>query len=114
MNKKIEKKIKRKSRIRKTISGTAEKPRLTVFRSNAHIYGQMIDDTQGKTLFSYSDAKLTKKVAKVDAAKEVGKELGALAVKKGVKAAVFDRNGNKYHGRVKALAEGAREAGLIF
>ena len=114
MNKKIEKKIKRKKRIRSNVSGTADKPRLTVFRSNLHIYAQLVDDKEGKTLFAYSDKNLTTKAPKVDLATEVGKELGKLAVKKGVKAAVFDRNGNKYHGRVKALANGAREAGLIF
>jgi large subunit ribosomal protein L18 len=114
MNSKIERKQKRKSRIRKDINGTSDKPRLTVFRSNTHIYAQMIDDEAKLTIFSESDMKLDKKLPKVEIAKLVGKNIGEKAVKGGITKVVFDRNGNMYHGRVKALAEGAREAGLIF
>src|SRR3990172_3617235 len=113
MSKKIDNKIKRKLRIRKTISGRIERPRLTVYRSNSHIYSQIIGDKNQKTLVASSDLKLKAKVPKKDKATEVGKDLAAKAIKLKIKKVVFDRNGNKYHGRVMALAEGTREGGLI-
>ena len=107
---------KRKLRIRKKISGTAERPRLTVFRSGSHIYAQVIDDVTGTTLASASD--LQKTVAaegnKTDRAKSVGAAVASACKAKGIEKVVFDRNGYLYHGRVKALADAAREAGLSF
>ena len=107
---------KRKLRIRKKISGTAERPRLSVFRSGSHIYAQVIDDVTGTTLASASD--LQKTVAaegtKTDRAKSVGTAVASACKAKGIEKVVFDRNGFIYHGRVKALAEAAREAGLNF
>ncbi len=101
-------------RIRAKISGTKEQPRLSVFRSNKHIFLQLIDDNSGKTLVSANDLKTKKKATKTEIAKEVGKELAKLAKAKKIKKVVFDRGGYKYHGRVKASAEGAREGGLNF
>ena len=106
-------------RIRKNIVGTEERPRLAVFRSLNHMYAQIIDDTKGITLLSASTLEAPLKGAldntgNVEAAKKVGLEIGRKAKEKGVTEVVFDRGGNIYHGRVKALAEGAREAGLIF
>ena len=103
----------RQFRIRKYLVGTTERPRLAVYRSSAHIYAQIIDDSAGKTLVSESDLEL-KKLMKTDKALEVGKQLAAKAIKKGIKEVVFDRGGFLYHGRVKALADGAREGGLKF
>lgn len=108
-----EKLQKRKSHIRKEVLGTAEKPRLTVFRSNVHIYAQLIDDVNSKTLASTSDMGI-KSGKPVEKAAEVGAKIAELAKKNGIEAAVFDRNGRKFHGRVKALADAAREAGLKF
>jgi large subunit ribosomal protein L18 len=104
----------RKLRVRKKVAGTAEMPRLSVFRSNRYIYAQIINDATGKTLVDVSSetVKLHKGVSKTDAAKEAGKLLAKKSLEKGVKAAVFDRNGYKYHGRVKSLADAAREGGL--
>ena len=115
-SKKVEKRAKIKRRIRKNVFGTAQKPRLSVFRSNKEIYAQVIDDVDGKTLASASSAKnkATAGKAKAEAAAIVGKELAAKAAKAGVERVVFDRNGYQYHGRVKSLAEGAREGGLKF
>jgi len=105
----------RHRRIRGKIKGTSERPRLCVFRSNRYIYGQIIDDSQGRTLVSASDLKIKKeKSKKVERAKEVGRLIAQKALKAGVKKVVFDRGGYRYHGRVKALAEGAREGGLEF
>lgn len=104
---------KRHTRIRSKISGTATRPRLCVFRSINSIYAQLIDDTTGKTLASTSDLK-TRKGTKVESAKTVGTELAKLAKELKIEECVFDRNGYKYHGRVKSLAEGAREGGLKF
>lgn len=112
--KKLSNREKRHLRVRKYISGTADKPRLAVFRSAKHIYAQIIDDKAGKTLAFESDLKLGKKSAKSDTAFEVGKSLAEKAVKKGVKVVVFDRGGFLYHGRVEKLANGAREGGLKF
>ena len=110
---------KRHGRIRVKISGTAAVPRLNVFRSNANIYCQIIDDEAGKTLVSCSTmekevAEAVKELNKVDAAKVVGKMIAEKAVKAGITNVVFDRGGYPYIGRVSALADGAREAGLQF
>lgn len=104
-------------RVRKQVHGTAERPRLNVFRSNKHIYAQLIDDAAGKTLVSAStvDKELNLDVtSNVEAAKKVGELIAKRAQDKGYKSVVFDRGGYLYHGRVQALAEAAREAGLEF
>ena len=104
-------------RIRKTSVGTAEKPRLSVYRSNKEIYAQLIDDTTGVTLAAASsrDKALSKvKGTKSEVATEVGKAIAEKAVKAGIESVAFDRGGNLYHGRVKSLADGAREGGLKF
>lgn len=105
---------KRKLRIRKKISGTAQVPRLSVFRSNKFNYAQLINDDEGKTLVSISDMKDTSKDTKAQSAFNIGKELAKLAKAKGVNKVVFDKSGYKYHGRVKNIADGAREGGLEF
>ncbi len=110
---KIQKRNKRKMRIRKTVLGEIERPRISVFRSNKHIYAQIIDDINHKTLASGSDKALTTG-KKTEKAKQVGLTLAEVAKKSKVKRVVFDRNGYKFHGRVKALAEGLREGGLEF
>ena len=106
----------RRRRIRKKIFGTKERPRLCVFRSNQHIYAMIIDDSQQKVLFSTSSVgdKNLKKKKKTVAAMELGKKIGKLATEHSIKEVAFDRAGYKYHGRVKAVAEGARKAGLEF
>lgn len=107
----------RHRRIRKKIKGTAERPRLCVFRSLRHIYAQLIDDDRGHTLLGVSSLAPELKGltgTKTEVARAVGVLLGKKAVEKGIKTVVFDRGGYKYHGRVKALADGAREAGLVF
>ncbi len=122
MIKKISKNKDRKRkhlRVRKKISGTPERPRLNVFRSLKHIYAQIIDDTTGNTLVAAStlDPMLKDKVqhgANKEAAKAVGKLIGEKALEKGINKVIFDRGGYIYHGRIKELAEGAREAGLDF
>ncbi len=104
-------------RIRKTVSGTPERPRLAVFRSNKEIYAQIIDDVNAKTLVAASsrDKNIdTAKVNKTEAAKLVGKAIAEKALKAGIETIAFDRGGYLYHGRVKSLAEGAREGGLKF
>jgi len=114
INKRI-KRAKRHIRVRKKITGTEKVPRLVVFRSNKHIYAQVINDANGETIVAASDQKLTKvKVSKIELAKKVGLNLANLARKKNIKNVVFDRAGYKYHGRVKALADGSREGGLNF
>lgn len=101
--------------IRKKISGTTTKPRLSVFRSNKEIYAQLIDDVNGQTIASASSQELkTAKGTKVDISKLVGQKLAEKAKSNGIQDVTFDRGGYLYHGRVKALAEGAREGGLIF
>jgi len=110
---------KRKKRVRSKITGTAVKPRVSVFRSLNNIFAQVVDDMEKKTLVAAStlDKDLKSKLknkANIEAAKEVGKLLAERATKKGIKEAVFDRSGYLYHGRVEALAEAAREAGLKF
>ena len=109
-----EARARRHRRVRSKIVGTAERPRLSVFRSNVGIYGQLVDDSAGRTLAAASWKQLPKsfKGTKTDQAKEVGKLLAAAAKESGVDACVFDRGGYLFHGRVKALAEGAREGGL--
>jgi large subunit ribosomal protein L18 len=109
-----EKRIRRHKRVRAKITGSLEKPRLCVFRSNSHIYGQLIDDATGSTIVAASDIELKKKDAKTSLSKEVGILLAKKAIEKNISQIVFDRGGYQYHGRVKALAEGAREAGLKF
>ncbi len=104
----------RHKRVRAKIKGTAKRPRLCVFRTPKHIYAQLIDDENGKTILSISDAKKTKKETKVSSASEVGKLIAKKAVEKKIAQVVFDRGGYKYHGRIKALADGARKAGLKF
>ena len=106
-------------RIRKKLAGTPQRPRLAVFRSQAHIYAQVIDDEVGKTLCAASTVdkdlrKDTKSGANVAAAKAVGQLIATRAKEKGIEAVVFDRGGFQYHGRIKALADAAREAGLKF
>ncbi len=113
---KLERRQRIKRRIRKVVNGTAEKPRVSVFRSNKDIYVQMIDDTSGKTLLAASsrDKDMKAKGGKVEVAEAVGKLFGEKATKAGFSSCAFDRNGYLYHGRVKALAEAARKAGLKF
>ena len=113
---KILRRAKIKRRIRKKIFGTAAIPRLSVFRSNKQIYAQIIDDTTGKTLASAGSLKHeeAQKAAKLDQAVMVGKIIADNATKAGIQAVVFDRNGYLYHGRVKSLADSARESGLKF
>lgn len=106
--------LKKKIRIRKVVIGSTERPRLCVFKSGKHIYAQLIDDVAHKTIMSVSSLSLDAKGDGKAKAKAVGKEIAASASKKGIKAVVFDRNGFLYHGRIQALAEGAREAGLAF
>ena len=112
MSVKLERRLKIKAHIRSKITGTAEKPRLTVFRSNAQIYVQIIDDVQGKTLVSASSLEIKDKVTKKEVAAKVGERVAKLALEAGIAEVVFDRNGFLYHGRVKELAEGARKGGL--
>jgi large subunit ribosomal protein L18 len=104
----------RHSRLRKAIRGLAERPRLSVYRSETHIYAQVIDDTIGKTLVSASSLQDKAAGAPVETAKQVGAEVAKRALAAGITKVVFDRGGYKYHGRVKALADAAREAGLEF
>ncbi|MBW2317234.1 MAG: 50S ribosomal protein L18 [Deltaproteobacteria bacterium] len=119
LNKKRQARLKRKKRVRRTIFGTEERPRLTVFRSGRHMYAQIVVDVTGRTLVSVST--LHKEIrqqspfeGKVGAAKYVGKLVAQRAMDKGVSKVVFDRNGFLYHGRIRAVATGAREQGLDF
>ena len=119
LNLRTQARLKRKKRIRKKLVGTANRPRLCVFRSARHIYAQVIDDSLGQTLAAASS--MEKDVRenpesknKVTAANNVGKIIGQRAIEKGFKKVVFDRNGFLYHGRIKAVSKGAREAGLEF
>jgi large subunit ribosomal protein L18 len=106
--------IKKKTRIRKIVKGTDERPRLCVFRSNAEIYAQIVNDMTGKTLVSFSSLSLEGKVSGKEQAKQVGLGIAKVAQAAKVKNVVFDRNGYVYHGRVQSLADGAREGGLNF
>jgi large subunit ribosomal protein L18 len=116
---KAKRRAKVRARVRKKVYGTAEKPRLSVFRSLSHIYAQIIDDDNGKTLAAVSsfgkkaEAEIKGK-KKSDVSKEIGKLLAQKAKSNGIERVVFDRNGYRYHGRVQAFAEGAREGGLQF
>ena len=110
---------KKHMKVRKRLSGTAERPRLAVFRSNSHMYAQVIDDTAGNTLVSASTLQKEvkdglEKTNNIDAAAKLGSVIAKRAIDKGIKTVVFDRGGYIYHGKVKALAEAAREAGLEF
>lgn len=111
------KKERRRKRVRKKVFGLPERPRLSVFRSNRHIYAQIIDDTRGHTLASASSMEKGLDLEgkkKTEVALEVGRLVAQRALEKGIRKVVFDRGGNLFHGRVKALAEGAREKGLEF
>ena len=117
MNTKAEKKQKIRYRIRKKVAGSSAKPRLSVFRSNADIYVQLIDDNEGKTLASASSRDkdiAAQKGTKSDKSKLVGQAIARKATELGINTVVFDRGGNLYHGRVKNVADGAREGGLQF
>jgi large subunit ribosomal protein L18 len=103
-----------KRAIRAKIAGTAERPRLSVYRSNSAVYAQLVDDLAGKTLFAATSYKKDKVNNNVEAAKTVGLAIAAKAKAAGIEKVVFDRNGYLYHGRIKSLAEGAREGGLQF
>ena len=103
---------KRRKRVRRKVFGTAERPRLSVYRSNVHIYAQLIDDLEGHTLAAARSQEVTGAEDRTDAARQVGELLANRAAAVGIETAVFDRGGNKYHGRVAALAEGARSGGL--
>ena len=114
---KSDRRLRIKRRIRKVVTGTAERPRMSIFRSNKEIYAQLVDDDSGKTILSASSREksiASKKVAKIEQAELVGKLVAEKAQKEGIKAVSFDRNGYLYHGRVKAIADGAREGGLKF
>lgn len=113
MQKKNDKRIRLKAKVRAKVSGTSERPRLSVFRSNKFIYAQVIDDTAGKTLAQANDAKITKG-AKTERAKQVGKIIAEMALEKKIDKVVFDRNGFKYTGRIKLVADEARAGGLKF
>ena len=108
-----ESRIRRHIRIRRKVNGTAERPRLCVYRSLKHIYAQIVDDVSHKTLLSTGGLKLKEK-GKISESKVVGKQIAKLALEKGIQQVVFDRGGYPYHGRIKALADAAREAGLKF
>jgi large subunit ribosomal protein L18 len=118
--KKLLKRWRRKRRVRKSVTGTPQRPRLTVFRSHTNIYAQIIDDTAGKTLVAASSMekplreRLNRKGGNKTAATAVGTELAVKAVQAGIKKVVFDRNGYPYHGRIRELAEAARKGGLEF
>jgi large subunit ribosomal protein L18 len=119
LNLRAQARLKRKKRIRKKLIGTENRPRLCVFRSAKHIYAQLVDDSVGRTLVAASSMEKDVRQApettnKIAVANTVGKIIGQRALKKGVKQVVFDRNGFLYHGRIKAVSEGAREAGLKF
>jgi len=104
----------RKKRVRKTITGTAQRPRVTVFRSTKHIYAQAVDDESGATIVAASSLALKIPGGSIEGAKTVGKDFAERAREKGIQKVCFDRNGRLFHGRVKALADAAREAGLEF
>ncbi|MFH1956744.1 MAG: 50S ribosomal protein L18 [Patescibacteria group bacterium] len=111
--KKVKRKI-RSKRIRSKISGTKECPRLSVFRSNKHIYLQLINDDENKIILQVNDGELKEKSKKTDLSEKIGELMAKKAKKIGVKKVIFDKGGYKYHGRVKAAAEGARKGGLEF
>jgi len=109
------KRVRRHARVRRKVSGTSQRPRLSVYRSSKHIYAQLVDDMAQETLASSSSVQLKlENGGNIEAAEKVGKHLAEIAQEKGIKSVVFDRGGYLYHGRVKALADAAREAGLEF
>ncbi|MEZ7914999.1 50S ribosomal protein L18 [Macellibacteroides fermentans] len=114
MTTKVDRRLKIKRSVRSKISGTAERPRLTVFRSNKQIYAQVIDDTTGRTLAAASSLKIEDNAPKKEIAAKVGEQIAKSAQEAGVQAVVFDRNGYLYHGRIKELADAARNGGLKF
>ena len=115
ISRRIKLKVRRKLRIRKKISGTAERPRLSVFKSAKHVYVQVIDDIAGKTLASASSFENgNHSSSNIESCTKIGKTIGARCMENNIKEIVFDKNGNLYHGRIKALADGVREAGVIF
>jgi len=114
MTHKIERRAKIKTGIRSKIAGTAERPRMSVYRSNKQIYVQVVDDLKGQTLASASSLSITEKTAKKEQAAKVGEMIAKNAQTAGITTVVFDRNGYLYHGRVKELAEAARKGGLKF
>lgn len=111
---KVTKRLKNRARIRKKVDGATERPRLAVYRSGRHIYAQIIDDSNGKTLVSFSTLEGEIKTKNKESAKQVGAEVAKRAMAKNIKSVVFDRSGYVFHGRIKAVADGAREAGLSF
>lgn len=111
---KVTKRLKNRARIRKKVDGAADRPRLAVYRSGRHIYAQIIDDSNGKTLVSFSTLEGEIKTKNKESAKQVGAEVAKRAMAKNIKSVVFDRSGYVFHGRIKAVADGAREAGLSF
>ena len=114
MTRKFDRRIRIKAHIRHKVSGTAQRPRLTVFRSNTQIYAKLIDDVNGVTLAAASSLGLKEKVTKTEQAAIVGKKVAQVAQEAGITAVIFDRNGYLYHGRVKQLAKAAREDNLKF
>lgn len=110
----------RHKRLRAKIKGTTERPRLSVFKSNSYVYGQLVDDTNGRTMVAFSELELVsknkdkEKLKKTERAKHVGMEIAKRALEKKIELVVFDRGGYKYQGRIKSLADGAREGGLNF
>lgn len=114
LKKLLQVKSRRAARTRAKIKGNEDKPRLSVFRSNKFIYAQLIDDSKGSTILSVSTSALKEKGAKTDKAFKAGEKLAEKALAKGIKKAVFDRGSYRYHGRVKAVADGARKGGLEF
>ena len=114
MSTNLERRTRIKAHIRHKVTGTAQKPRMTVFRSNTQIYAQLIDDVTGVTLAAASSLGLKEKVTKIEQAAKVGVLVAKVAKEAGITEVVFDRNGYLYHGRVKQLADAAREAGLKF
>ena len=111
---KVVSRLKKKARVRKKIKGDTERPRLSVFRSARHMYAQIVDDANGSTLVAASTVGDEVKVSGKEAATEVGKLIAKKALAKNIKSVIFDRNGYLFHGRIKALADGAREGGLNF
>jgi len=111
---KVNGRLKKKLRIRKKVTGTAERPRLCIYKSAKHIYAALIDDGSSKTLMAVSSLNVKDQLNGVDMAKKVGVEIAKKAIAEKISAVVFDRNGFIYHGRVKSLADGAREGGLNF
>ncbi len=119
--KKRDARIRKHVRVRKKVAGTQERPRLSVYKSNKHIYAQVINDALGTVICAvstngkvYKDKKLEISSSNIESAKEIGKLIGQAAIEKGVKQVSFDKGGFLYHGRIKAIADGAREAGLVF